>query len=105
MSSMVFASSPLSFQSFVKLRTNSNYSLSSCYVPSPSKPNNSYLHLSYKNISHIDSSKSLFTKGDCNFSFSLPKSPRVASTLSPSLNITKVCSGGEDIYHFQAYNV
>ncbi|XP_055821912.1 uncharacterized protein LOC129890376 [Solanum dulcamara] len=99
MASMVFASSPLNAQSFVKLITNSNYSHYSCYVPSPSR-----VHLSYKNISHIESSKSLFIKGDNNFSFSSPKFPRVASTYSPSLNIIKACIR-ENVYHYPAYDL
>ncbi|XP_009803156.1 probable glutathione peroxidase 2 isoform X2 [Nicotiana sylvestris] len=49
MASMVFASTPLSTKSFVKLRTNSKYSPSSLIVSSSSR--DSYLHLSY-NISH-----------------------------------------------------
>ncbi|CAN4075734.1 unnamed protein product [Withania somnifera] len=106
MSSMIFASSPLSVQSLVKLRTNSNYPHSSCYIPSASKAKSSYnIHLSYKNISHIESSKSSFTKGDGNFSFSLPKFPRVSSTLSSSLNIIKACSVKENIYDFKAYDM
>ncbi|CAN4077119.1 unnamed protein product [Withania somnifera] len=102
MACMVFASSPLSVQSLVKPRTNSNCPHSSCYLPSPSRAKNSYIHLSYMNISHIESSKSLFTNGDGNLSFSLPKFPRVASTLSTSLNIIKARSGEENIYHFKA---
>ncbi|KAJ8561152.1 hypothetical protein K7X08_027342 [Anisodus acutangulus] len=105
MASMVFASSTLSAQSHVKLRTNSNYHRSSCYVPSPSKAINFYnVHISYKNISHIESSKSSFTKGD-DFSFSLPKFSRVASTLSPSLSIIKASSGADNIYHFKAHDM
>ncbi|XP_059290857.1 uncharacterized protein LOC132044379, partial [Lycium ferocissimum] len=103
MASMVFASSPLSAQSLVKLRTNSNYPRSACYVPLHSKTN-TYVHLSY-NISHIESSKSSFTKGDGFSKFSLLKFPRVASTLSPSLNIIKASIGdidGDCIYHFLA---
>ncbi|XP_055821824.1 uncharacterized protein LOC129890275 [Solanum dulcamara] len=99
MAYMVFASSPLNAQSFIKLRTNSNYSHYSCYVPSPSR-----VHLSYKNISHIESSKSLFTKGDHNFSFSSPKFPRVVSTYSPSLNIIKA-STKENVYQYIAYDL
>ncbi|XP_060181868.1 phospholipid hydroperoxide glutathione peroxidase, chloroplastic-like [Lycium barbarum] len=99
MASMVFASLPLSAQSHVKLRTNSNYPRSSCYVPLQSKPN-SYVHLSY-NISDIESSKSSFTKGDGFSEFSLLKFPRVASTVSPSLNIIKA-SMDDSIYRFDA---
>ncbi|KAL3360415.1 hypothetical protein AABB24_013703 [Solanum stoloniferum] len=99
MASMVFTSSPFSVQSFVKLRTNSNYPHPSCYVP---RVKNSYEHLSYKNISHIESSKSLFLKGDNNFSISSPKFPRVASTYSPSLNIIKA-SRDVNIYHYPAF--
>ncbi|KAK4729119.1 hypothetical protein R3W88_022107 [Solanum pinnatisectum] len=99
MASMVFASSPFSAQSFVKLRTNSNYSHPSCNIP---RVKNSYLNLSYKNISHIESSKSLFFKGDSNFSISSPKFLRVASTYSPSLNIIKA-SKAENIYHYPAF--
>ncbi|KAK6781551.1 hypothetical protein RDI58_019347 [Solanum bulbocastanum] len=101
MASMVFASSPFSAQSFVKLRTNSNYSHPSCYIP---RVKNSYLNLSYKNIYHIESSKSLFFKGDSNFSISSPKFPRVASTYSPSLNIIKA-SKTENIYHYPAFEL
>ncbi|KAL3329641.1 hypothetical protein AABB24_033809 [Solanum stoloniferum] len=101
MASMVFASSPFSAQSFIKLRTNSNYSHPSCYIP---RVKNSYLNLSYKNISHIESSKSLFFKGDSNFSISSPKFPRVASTYSPSLNIIKA-SKTENIYHYSAFEL
>ncbi|KAH0641533.1 hypothetical protein KY289_032507 [Solanum tuberosum] len=74
MASMVFTSSPFSVQSFVKLRTNSNYPHPSCYVP----------------------------RGDNNFSIASPKFPRVASTYSPSLNIIKA-SRDENIYHYPAY--
>ncbi|KAF3643988.1 hypothetical protein FXO38_20396 [Capsicum annuum] len=101
MASMIFAPPLLSVQSFVKLRTNSNYPNSSCYIPSSSKAKSSHVHLSYNSSSHIDSFKSSFTKGDVNFSFPLPKFPRLASTLSPSLNIIKAC-GKLNIYHFGA---
>lgn len=102
MASMIFASSPLSVQSFVKLRTNSNYSHSPCYV---SRAKNSYTYLPYNNISNIQSSKSLFTKGDGNFSFSSTKFPRVASKYSPSFSIIKAISDSENIYHFSAHDM
>lgn len=98
---MVFASSLFSVQSFVNLKTNSNYSHPSCYIP---RVKNSYLNLSYKNISHIESSNSLFFKGDNNFSISLPKFPKIASTYSPSLNIIKACNN-QNIYHYPAFEM
>ncbi|XP_069144171.1 phospholipid hydroperoxide glutathione peroxidase, chloroplastic-like [Solanum lycopersicum] len=101
MASMVFASSLFSVQSFVNLKTNSNYSHPSCYIP---RVKNSYLNLSYKNISHIESSNSLFFKGDNNFSISLPKFPKIASTYSPSLNIIKACNN-QNIYHYPAFEM
>ncbi|XP_009626495.1 phospholipid hydroperoxide glutathione peroxidase, chloroplastic [Nicotiana tabacum] len=100
MASMVFASTPLSAKSFVKLRTNSKYSPSSCFVPSPFR--DSYLHLSYK-ISHVKSSKSSFIQGDGFSNFSLPKFSRVANSVSPSLNTIK--AGEKTVYRFEAYDI